>query len=109
MIDRNALSSVDPAALHKPSGATTTDELATPDGRGRYNHFTKGGSIYYTTATGAHMVKGEIRKRWAALGWEYSYLRYPKSDEYVTYGGYRSDFEGGYITYTSTGARDYRW
>ncbi|MET8994616.1 PQQ-dependent sugar dehydrogenase [Amycolatopsis sp. NPDC004169] len=89
-------------------GYPTTDELATPDGRGRYNHFTKGGSIYYTTATGAHVVKGEIRKRWAALGWEYSYLRYPKSDEYAVGGGYRSDFEGGYITYTSVGARDYR-
>ncbi|WP_410637315.1 PQQ-dependent sugar dehydrogenase [Amycolatopsis sp. lyj-346] len=90
-------------------GYPTTDELGTPDGRGRYNHFTAGGSIYYTTATGAHMVKGEIRKRWAALGWEYSYLRYPKSDEYVTNGGYRSDFEGGYITYTFAGARDHRW
>ncbi|MDS0133850.1 MULTISPECIES: PQQ-dependent sugar dehydrogenase [unclassified Amycolatopsis] len=90
-------------------GYPTTDELATPDGRGRYNHFTKGGSIYYTTATGAHMVKGEIRNRWAALGWEYSYLRYPKSDEYVTNGWYRSDFEGGYITYSAVGSRDFRW
>ncbi|KDN23939.1 PQQ-dependent sugar dehydrogenase [Amycolatopsis rifamycinica] len=89
-------------------GYPATDELGTPDGRGRYNHFTLGGSIYYTTATGAHMVKGEIRKRWAALGWEYSYLHYPKSDEYRTSVGYRSDFEGGYISYTSTGARDYR-
>ncbi|WIX86434.1 PQQ-dependent sugar dehydrogenase [Amycolatopsis sp. DG1A-15b] len=91
-------------------GYPATDELSTPDGRGRYNHFTGGGSIYYTWTTGAHMVKGEIRKRWAALGWEYSYLHYPKSDEYVTNGGYRSDFEGGYLTYTSaTGARDHRW
>ncbi|MGW3962038.1 PQQ-dependent sugar dehydrogenase [Amycolatopsis sp. NPDC005003] len=90
-------------------GYPTTDELGTPDGRGRYNHFTAGGSIYYTWATGAHMVKGEIRKRWAALGWEYSYLHYPKSDEYVTGGGWRSDFEGGYITYSSAGPRDRRW
>ncbi|MEV6440993.1 sugar dehydrogenase, partial [Amycolatopsis sp. NPDC051716] len=91
-------------------GYPTTDELGTPDGRGRYNHFTGGGSIYYTGTTGAHMVKGEIRKRWAALGWEYSYLHYPKSDEYVTNGGYRSDFEGGYLTYTSAaGARDHHW
>ncbi|MEV6830893.1 PQQ-dependent sugar dehydrogenase [Amycolatopsis sp. NPDC051102] len=91
-------------------GYPATDELGTPDGRGRYNHFSIGGSIYYTTATGAHMVKGEIRKRWAALGWEYSYLHYPRSDEYVTNGVYRSDFEGGYITFTlATGSVDRPW
>ncbi|MGW4060990.1 PQQ-dependent sugar dehydrogenase [Amycolatopsis sp. NPDC004747] len=90
-------------------GYPATDELGTPDGRGRYNHFTAGGSIYYTWTTGAHVVKGEIRKRWAALGWEYSYLRYPRSDEYVANGVYRSDFEGGYITYGSAGPRDRRW
>ena len=91
-------------------GYPTTDELGTPDGRGRYNHFTVGGSIYYTAATGAHMVKGEIRKKWAAMGWEYSYLHYPKTDEYMTNGMYRSDFEGGYVTFTlAAGARDYHW
>ncbi|WP_103348000.1 PQQ-dependent sugar dehydrogenase [Amycolatopsis sp. CA-128772] len=91
-------------------GYPATDELGTPDGRGRYNHFSAGGSIYYTVATGAHMVKGEIRKRWAALGWEYSYLHYPRTDEYVTNGVYRSDFEGGYITFTlATGAVDRPW
>ncbi|RSD15841.1 LGFP repeat-containing protein, partial [Amycolatopsis eburnea] len=70
---------------------------------GRYNHFSLGHSIYYTVATGAHAVKGEIRKRWAALGWERSYLRYPTSDEYVVNGVYRSDFQGGYITFTLAG------
>ncbi|MDQ7806681.1 PQQ-dependent sugar dehydrogenase [Amycolatopsis sp. A133] len=91
-------------------GYPTTDELGTPDGRGRYNHFSLGGSIYFTTSTGAHMVKGEIRKKWAALGWEYSYLHYPKTDEYVTNGMYRSDFEGGYIIFSLPGgARDYHW
>jgi uncharacterized protein with LGFP repeats len=55
-------------------------------------------------------VKGEIRKRWAALGWERSYLRYPTSDEYVTNGVYRSDFQGGYITFTlAGGAVDRPW
>ncbi|MEU5259940.1 PQQ-dependent sugar dehydrogenase [Amycolatopsis sp. NPDC021455] len=91
-------------------GYPITDELGTPDGRGRYNHFSLGHSIYYTVATGAHAVKGEIRKRWAALGWETSYLHYPKTDEYVTNGVYRSDFEGGYITFTlSGGAVDRPW
>jgi uncharacterized protein with LGFP repeats len=91
-------------------GYPTTDEAGTPDGVGRYNHFSLGHSIYYTVATGAHAVKGEIRKRWAALGWERSYLHYPRTDEYVTNGVYRSDFQGGYITFTlSGGAVDRPW
>ncbi|WP_206789394.1 PQQ-dependent sugar dehydrogenase [Amycolatopsis sp. MtRt-6] len=90
-------------------GYPTTDELGVTGGRGRYNHFSLNSSIYFTPTTGPRVVKGEIRKRWAALGWEQSYLGYPKSDEYVISGGYRSDFEGGYIIYTSAGARDYRW
>ncbi|WP_328612989.1 PQQ-dependent sugar dehydrogenase [Amycolatopsis sp. NBC_00355] len=91
-------------------GYPTTDEGGTPDGLGRFNHFSLGHSIYYTVATGAHAVKGEIRKRWAALGWERSYLRYPTTDEYVTNGVYRSDFQGGYITFTlAGGAVDRPW
>ncbi|WP_439379610.1 PQQ-dependent sugar dehydrogenase [Amycolatopsis lexingtonensis] len=91
-------------------GYPTTDEGVTPDGIGRYNHFSLGHSIYYTVATGAHAVKGEIRKRWAALGWEKSYLRYPTTDEYVVNGVYRSDFQGGYITFTlAGGAVDRPW
>ncbi len=94
----------------KGLGYPTNDEDGTPDGIGRFNHFSLGHSIYFTNATGAHVVKGEIRKRWAALGWERSYLRYPTTDEYVTGGVYRSDFQGGYITYTpATGAVDRPW
>lgn len=91
-------------------GYPTTDELGTPDGAGRYNHFSLNTSIYYTPATGTHAIKGEIRKKWGALGWERSYLGYPTTDEYVVNGVYRSDFQGGYITYTvATGAVDHRW
>ncbi|MFI5584732.1 PQQ-dependent sugar dehydrogenase [Amycolatopsis sp. NPDC051758] len=94
-------------------GYPMTDEGTTPDGVGRYNHFLQGAyehSIYYTVATGAHAVKGEIRKRWKALGWEGSYLHYPTTDEYVSNGVYRSDFQGGYITYTvAAGAVDHHW
>ncbi|MEU8631456.1 PQQ-dependent sugar dehydrogenase [Amycolatopsis sp. NPDC048633] len=91
-------------------GYPTTDELGTPDGVARYNHFSLGGSIYFSPATGSHVVQGEIRKRWGVLGWERSYLRYPTTDEYVTNGVYRSDFQGGYITFTpATGAVDHHW
>ncbi|GDY33266.1 N-acetylmuramoyl-L-alanine amidase [Gandjariella thermophila] len=87
-----------------PLGYPTTDESGTPDGIGRYNHFTKNASIYWTPDTGAHGVYGAIRARWASLGWETSWLGYPTSDEYDVTGGRRSDFQGGYITWdASTG------
>jgi uncharacterized protein with LGFP repeats len=78
-----------------------TDELGTPDGIGRYNHFSSGGSIYWHPYWGAHEVHGAIRSRWASLGWERSYLGYPISDEYSIPGGRRSDFENGYITWNA--------
>jgi uncharacterized protein with LGFP repeats len=43
-------------ALGGPSsflGQPLTDELGTPDGVGRFNHF-QGGSIYWTPTIGAH-------------------------------------------------------
>ncbi|NAZ75685.1 twin-arginine translocation signal domain-containing protein [Kineococcus sp. T13] len=67
-------------------GYPVTDELATPDGRGRYNHFagTGGSSIYWTERTGAHAVHGELRDAWERLGWEAGPLGYPTTDELVT-------------------------
>jgi len=85
-----------------PMGYPATDEQSTPDGVGRYNHFTKAGSIYWTTATDAHGVWGEIRKRWAALGWERSYLRYPTSSEMDVPGGRQNNFQGGYVFWNGT-------
>src|SRR5947209_4125136 len=67
-------------------GYPLTDETATPDGRGRYNHF-QGGSIYWTSQTGAHEVHGAIRQMWADLGWEKSFLGYPLTDEMGPPGG----------------------
>ncbi|RZQ64351.1 PQQ-dependent sugar dehydrogenase [Amycolatopsis suaedae] len=83
-------------------GYPTTNEAPTPDGIGRYSHFTKGGSVYWFTTTGSHEVYGEIRRRWAALGWERSYLGYPTSDEFSIPGGRRSNFQNGYITWMAS-------
>ncbi|MFB8172179.1 NucA/NucB deoxyribonuclease domain-containing protein [Kitasatospora purpeofusca] len=81
-------------------GYPTTDENTTPDGAGRYNHFrrTDGweNSVYWTPGTGAQPVLGEIRKRWASLGWERSWLGYPTRGEYAVPGGRRTDFQHGY-------------
>ncbi|HKR81423.1 MAG TPA: PQQ-dependent sugar dehydrogenase [Candidatus Saccharimonadales bacterium] len=83
-------------------GLPTTDELTTPDGIGRYNHFEgENGSIYWTPQTGAHEVQGMIKARWATLGWERSYLGYPTSDEFAIAGGRRSNFQYGYITWNA--------
>jgi uncharacterized protein with LGFP repeats len=62
-------------------GLPLTDEMTTPDGAGRYNHFTGGKSIYWHPATGAHAIYGDIRTLWSENGWETSALGYPVSDE----------------------------
>ncbi len=86
-------------------GFPVTDENGTPDGIGRYNHFSNNGSIYWTPATGAWSVHGAIRDRWAALGWERSALGYPTSDEYAIPGGRQNTFVSGRISWSrSTGA-----
>ena len=87
-------------------GFPTTDESGTPDGVGRYNHF-QGGSIYWTSQTGAYEVHGDIRSKWESLGWEKSYLGYPLTDESITPDGIGrfNHFQGGSIYWTpNTGA-----
>ena len=91
-------------------GFPRTDELATPDGRGRYNHF-QAGSVYWTSATGARDVRGGIRQTWASLGWERSALGYPTTHEQGTPDGRGryNHFQSGSIYWTSsTGAREVR-
>lgn len=67
-------------------GYPLTDEVTTPDGIGRFNHF-EHGSVYWTLNTGAHAIYGAIRDTWAAMGWERSCLGYPLADEADTVGG----------------------
>lgn len=68
-------------------GYPTTDETATPDGVGRFNHFQRG-SIYWTPSTWAHEVHGLIRNYWAQHGWERNpQLGYPITDELIPHRG----------------------
>lgn len=70
-------------------GYPITDETATLDSLGRFNHFRfffEGGavaeaSIYWTVKTQAHEIHGAIRDHWASMGWEQSPLGYPTTDE----------------------------
>lgn len=89
-------------------GVPSTDETKTPDGVGRFNHFEKGQSIYWTPSTGAHVIYGAIKQRWASLGWERSYLGYPTSDEVdFPEGGRANTFQnGGIYWWPDTGAID---
>ncbi|WP_415803174.1 LGFP repeat-containing protein [Cytobacillus oceanisediminis] len=95
-------------------GYPITDELTTPDGRGRYNHFRDVNSpnkpeksIYWTPQTGAHAVQGKIRDKWAEIGWEKSPIGYPISDEksYSGPGGKYQIFENGEIYLDYYGAQ----
>ncbi|WTW95901.1 hypothetical protein OG216_22080 [Streptomycetaceae bacterium NBC_01309] len=86
-------------------GYPLTDELVTPDGRGRFVHFERG-SIYWSPQTGAREVYGKIRDTWAAQGWELGRLGYPTSGEYTPAPGQRrNNFQHGYIVWDArTGA-----
>lgn len=82
-------------------GYPVTDETSTPDGVGRYSHFQRG-SIYWTPGTGAWEVHGDIRAKWAELGWEKSSLGYPISDEIAMDNGTRhSNFQNGTIYWSA--------
>lgn len=94
-------------------GYPYTDETATADGRGRYNHFramhlpgNPEASIYWTPQTNAHAIYGDIRKKWASIGWERSPLGYPTSDEIQDGAFRRVNFERGYIRWSSRGGAE---
>jgi len=85
-----------------PLGLPVTDERVTPNGKGHYSKF-QGGSVYASRATGAHEVRGAIRRTWAAAGYERSKLGFPTSDERRTSDGKGrySTFEHGKITWNA--------
>ena len=60
-------------------GHPNTDETATADGVGRFNGF-GGGAIYWSPATGAHELHGQLWFAWAGRGAEQGQLGYPTTD-----------------------------
>jgi len=89
-------------------GYPLTNETPTPDTKGRYNHF-QGGSIYWYPGIGAFEVHGSIRHKWATLGWERSFLGYPKTDEKATpdgVGRYNHFEHGSIYWHPNTGAHE---
>jgi uncharacterized protein with LGFP repeats/glucose/arabinose dehydrogenase/chitodextrinase len=87
-----------------------SDELGTPNGRGRFNDFQDGG-IYWLPWIGARSVHGAIYARWGAMGWEGGVLGFPTTNETMTPDGIGrfNHFEGGSVYWTPrTGAHDVR-
>nr|WP_051162522.1 hypothetical protein [Nocardia transvalensis] len=76
----------------------TDEQKAGKDGQGRYNLF-NGGSVYWSSKTGAHAVWGAIRDTWFTEVAEKGRYGYPTSDEYDYQGGKAQDFQGGRITW----------
>jgi len=83
-------------------GYPTSDEIRLPGGA---VHFFQGGSVYWSPATGARAVWGDILKAYGVLKWETGRLGYPTSSEIALPGGALSRFQGGYIYWSpATGA-----
>jgi uncharacterized protein with LGFP repeats len=84
-------------------GFPTTDHTVPPDGKGAYTYF-QGGAVYWTQATGAHVLRGAVLEAWAKTGWETGPLGYPTSGTRSVTGGTQTDFQRGYISVSvSTG------
>jgi uncharacterized protein with LGFP repeats len=87
-------------------GYPLTDEISTPNRRGRFNHFERG-SIYASDSTGAHAVLDPIREKWKTLGWAMGTLGFPVAEEAKTRDGTGrfTRFEQGVIYWSpQTGA-----
>ncbi len=65
----------------------------------------QGGTVYSTTATGAHAVSGPIAGYWAGQRWEAGPLGYPTSDAHPVTGGTAQHFQGGVLTYDTVSGR----
>ncbi len=87
-------------------GYPTSNETCGLVGGGCYQTF-QGGTIHWSTATGAFATSGPIRATWASLSYENGKLGYPTSNEIcgLVGGGCYQTFQGGTIhRSTATGA-----
>ncbi|WP_295149327.1 hypothetical protein [Saccharopolyspora sp.] len=96
-----------------PLGYPVTDELAAPDGVGRYNEFSgeQAGVAYWHPDAGAHWLTGAVLARWDELDRQSGYLGYPTSDPHEVEGGTQVDFQRGYILFdpVTGGVSDGPW
>lgn len=86
-------------------GYPVTDVRATRNRNGRFVHFSKKASIYWSRRTGAREIYGPIRRRWIRLGRASSYLGFPTSGVREVRVGLRSNFQRGFIRWNSRTGR----
>ncbi len=79
-------------------GYPIEDQRTSTDGVGRFSNF-RGGSIYWSPATGPHEVCGSIRDKWTVKGRETGFLGYPTTGQRTLSDGAGrfNDFQGGSI------------
>jgi len=80
-------------------GFPTTDEIAVAGGRA--NYFQKA-RVYWTSATGAHLVRGLILTKYLSLGGPGGSLGFPTSNEVATSYGAVSRFLAGELRWNQT-------
>ncbi|GAA4980170.1 hypothetical protein GCM10023225_20530 [Kineococcus glutinatus] len=69
----------------------------------------QGGEVYWTPATGAHVVKGEILDEYRHENYNLGWLGYPVSDEIPVRGGVIQRFQGAVVYWSpATGAHPVR-
>ncbi|SHN85153.1 LGFP repeat-containing protein [Geodermatophilus obscurus] len=84
-------------------GFPTTDDVGAAGGGAKAE--LQGGAIYWSSATGARVVRGAILARWRAWGAESGALGYPTGDDQAYASGFRTTFRGGHVYWSgSTGA-----
>ena len=74
----------------QPTGAQT------PVNGGAYQRFERG-VVYWSGATGAHFVSGDVLGAFGRYGWQGGFLGFPTSDEVAGKGGAYQRFAGGVI------------
>jgi hypothetical protein len=89
--------------VQKDLGAPTSDEENVPGVSGARMNTFQGGAIYWSAATGAHVVYGAIFALYNSLGGPTSFLGLPTSDEQGIPGGRISYFQYGWIEWTPSG------
>ena len=82
-----------------PLGYPTSDETASPSGKGRYSAFQGGAILWQTGAPEAFESHGAIRGHWGVFGYENGWLGFPLTDESKTPDqvGRYNHFQGGSI------------
>lgn len=87
-------------------GYPIENEICNQPRGGCYQWF-QGGLIFWSPATGAQPIRGGMQTKYASMGWHLSYLGYPATPEVCSGGECVQAFQGGYLTWTPSAARDY--